>query len=154
MKKSVKDFINVTLTGTAWKMDLFDPENESLVIGDEFKHYRGLMEIPDRGSVQIRDRHNGNILGQMFFKGTYKSTDGKKRYVIHSITRGDITRHVQQIDWMEYLEPIVEDFKDGSDHLTSSDVDWLMVVLRAKIDFNQGLISKVEYDMIINDTEN
>lgn len=154
MRKSVKDFINVTLTETASDLGIIDPKGEKLIIEDVFKQYGGLKDIPKSSMVRIKDKTNGITLGHLYFNGMYKSTDGRKRYVIHSITRGDKTVYVRTVDWMDYLQPIVEDFKDGADHLTSSDIDWLMVVLRAKIDYSQGLISKDEYAMIINDTEN
>ena len=59
----------------------------------------------------------------------------------------------EPVDYIEYLKPIIEDVKDGStEPLTSDDVDFIMKVCRAKIEYHEGLISKEEYLTIINDT--
>ena len=57
-------------------------------------------------------------------------------------------------DWYVHLQPIVKDFLDGEPELTEEDVDWLMPILRAKIEFYNGLITQEEYDTIINNTDN
>jgi len=56
-------------------------------------------------------------------------------------------------DWLEYLLPIVNDFKDGKESLTGEDVDWLMTTLRCKIEYNEGLITKDEYELVMNDLD-
>ena len=56
-------------------------------------------------------------------------------------------------DYIEYLEPIIEDVKDGKEKLTKEDVDYLMGIIRAKIEFHEDLITEDEYITIIHNTD-
>lgn len=46
------------------------------------------------------------------------------------------------------------DLLDGEPTLSKEDVDWVMPILRAKIEYHNGLISEVEYNEILNDSDN
>ena len=58
-------------------------------------------------------------------------------------------------DWIEYLKPIINDYLDTceGDKMSQTDVDWLITILRAKIEYSQGLVSSDEYLRIINNIE-
>jgi hypothetical protein len=49
-------------------------------------------------------------------------------------------------DYLLYLDPIIEDVLDGDEEpLTQKSIDDLMKVIRAKVEFHQGLIKEEEY---------
>lgn len=53
-------------------------------------------------------------------------------------------------DYIEYLQPIIEDVKDNKKtNLTKNDVDYIINIIRAKIEFHENLISLDEYEKII-----
>ena len=55
------------------------------------------------------------------------------------------------VDWIEFLTPIIDDVKDGEKkNLTKVDVDFIMAICRAKIEFKEGLINEEIYNNIIN----
>ena len=54
------------------------------------------------------------------------------------------------VDYIEYLKPIIDDLKDGEPKLTQDDVDGLMKVIRAKVEFHEGLICEEKYKTAIN----
>ena len=58
-------------------------------------------------------------------------------------------------DWIEYLKPIINDYLDTceGDKMSQTDADWLITILRAKIEYSQGLVSSDEYLRIINNIE-
>lgn len=58
-------------------------------------------------------------------------------------------------DWIEYLKPIINDYLDTceGDKMSQTDVDWLITILRTKIEYSQGLVSSDEYLRIINNIE-
>ena len=58
----------------------------------------------------------------------------------------------KQVDYIEHLKPIIEDVKDGEDKLCQEDVDFIMTIIRAKIEFSEGLITESEYTDIMNNT--
>jgi len=52
--------------------------------------------------------------------------------------------------WIEQLQPIIDEFKDGSDEpLDGDDVDNLVEIIRAKINLNEGNLTQEEYDKIL-----
>ena len=54
-------------------------------------------------------------------------------------------------NWIEYLKPILKDYKDGDKQpLTLEDVDELVNTLKAKINLNEGNISEKQYDSILD----
>ena len=54
-------------------------------------------------------------------------------------------------NWMEHLRPIIKDYKDGSIRpLTSQEVERLTLIIRLKIDLEEGNISKNDLEIAIN----
>ena len=54
-------------------------------------------------------------------------------------------------NWMEQLRPIIKDYKDGSHKsLTSQEVERLALIIRLKIDLEEGNISKKDLEIAIN----
>ena len=54
-------------------------------------------------------------------------------------------------NWMEQLRPIIKDYKDGSHKsLTSQEVERLTLIIRLKIDLEEGNISKKDLEIAIN----
>lgn len=54
-------------------------------------------------------------------------------------------------NWMEHLRPIIKDYKDGSfKSLTPQEVEKLTLIIRLKIDLEEGNISKKDLEMVIN----
>lgn len=49
------------------------------------------------------------------------------------------------VDYIEYLQPIIDDVSDG-EPLTDNCIDGILRVIRAKIEFQQGMIGKEEYE--------
>jgi len=58
---------------------------------------------------------------------------------------------LQKNDWLNYLKPIIADFKDGEDKMSEEDINWLANIIKAKIRFNEGLITELDYLIILND---
>ena len=58
---------------------------------------------------------------------------------------------LQKNDWLNYLKPIIADFKDGEDKMSEEDIKWLVNIIKAKIRFNEGLITELDYLIILND---
>ena len=58
---------------------------------------------------------------------------------------------LQKNDWLNYLKPIIADFKDGKDKMSEEDIKWLANIIKAKIRFNEGLITELDYLIILND---
>jgi hypothetical protein len=53
-------------------------------------------------------------------------------------------------NWIEQLQPIIDEFKDGSDEpLDGDEVDSLVKILKAKINLNEGNITEEEYNEIL-----
>ena len=80
--------------------------------------------------------------------------DGDVTYNILKISRDGkevILQPSGQVDYIEYLKPIINDLKDGEDKLFKEDVDYLMPILRAKIELHEGLITREEYDEIMGE---
>lgn len=54
-------------------------------------------------------------------------------------------------NWIEQLEPIILEYKDGNDELLSIDeVDELIHIIKAKINLKEGNITEVEYNTILD----
>jgi hypothetical protein len=57
----------------------------------------------------------------------------------------------EYVDYIDYLKPIIKDVKDGSkEPLTQDDVNFIMSVCRAKIEFHEGLITQEQYETCMN----
>ena len=53
--------------------------------------------------------------------------------------------------WIEQLRPIIKDYKDGGIRpLTSQEVERLTLIIRLKIDLEEGNISKKDLEIAIN----
>tara|TARA_R110001632_G_scaffold1886_3_gene8568 strand:+ start:1982 stop:2200 length:219 start_codon:yes stop_codon:yes gene_type:complete len=63
----------------------------------------------------------------------------------------EIAAELQKNDWLNYLKPIIADFKDGEDKMGEEDIKWLVNIIKAKIRFNEGLITELDYLIILND---
>jgi hypothetical protein len=57
----------------------------------------------------------------------------------------------KQEKWIDYLIPIINDYKDGSDEPLDGDgVDDLCRIIRAKIDLHEGNLTEEEYEAILD----
>lgn len=152
-------FITENLSDTASNAGLLNLKRESLVVKDYHYDIWREADIPEIDSIDIEDSSTGELLGTLEYRARYKhdSEGGYHETIIVEVGRGDVKKWVDveraKGDWMIHLQPIVNDFKDGEESLTSEDVDWLMTTLRCKIEYNEGLISKEKYDTILNDFE-
>tara|TARA_R110000744_G_scaffold180637_1_gene299626 strand:- start:225 stop:440 length:216 start_codon:yes stop_codon:yes gene_type:complete len=63
----------------------------------------------------------------------------------------EVVAKLQKNDWLNYLKPIIDDFKDGEDKMSEEDINWLVNIIKAKIRFNEGLITELDYLIILND---
>ena len=55
-----------------------------------------------------------------------------------------------QNSWIEQLLPIVDEFKDGdTEPLDGDAVDKLMIIIKAKINLQEGNITEKEYNEIL-----
>ena len=53
--------------------------------------------------------------------------------------------------WIEQLRPIIKDFKDGSNEtLTPQEVERLSLIIRLKIDLEEGNITKKDLEDALN----
>lgn len=134
-------------------------DSEDLITPDwayECWDNKDLMEL---GEVTI-ENDEGDIEGKLSYKvHFYAEPDGyggiDLEYREEWIKRGNVKVFcLPTKDYIEYLEPIISDFKDGSgEALTNEDVDFLIGILKAKISFSEGLITQEEYDRQMNSTE-
>lgn len=52
--------------------------------------------------------------------------------------------------WIEQLQPIIDEFKDGNDEpLDGDEVDKLAKIIKAKINLQEGNITEKEYEEIL-----
>ena len=52
--------------------------------------------------------------------------------------------------WIEQLQPIIDEFKDGdSEPLDGDEVDDLVYIIKAKILLHEGNITQKEYDLML-----
>ena len=82
-----------------------------------------------------------------YINGKYKCLNCKNIFTIK-----DMKDNLPIKDYIEYLKPIINDLKDGKNKLTQKDVDYLMIIIKAKIKFYEGLITKDKYERTINNT--
>jgi len=129
---------------------LFDVDQDYLETPEGYYDMWRVSDIPTSGSFELED---GDILS---YEGYYQHDDEFPEFIITSITRNGVTKgfyNRAEGDWISYLQPIVLDMLDGEPKLTKEDVDWLMPILRAKIEFHNGLITEEEYEIILNNTD-
>ena len=54
-------------------------------------------------------------------------------------------------DWITQLQPIIDEFKDGSnDPLNGDDVDELARIIKAKLNLQEGNITQEDYEAILD----
>ena len=55
-------------------------------------------------------------------------------------------------DWIEQLKPIIDEYKDGNDMpLSPDEVERLALIIRFKIDVNQGNVSVEEMQQALDE---
>ena len=55
-------------------------------------------------------------------------------------------------DWLEQLQPIIDEYKDGDDMpLSPDEVERLALIIRFKIDVNQGNVSVEEMQQALDE---
>jgi hypothetical protein len=55
-------------------------------------------------------------------------------------------------DWIEQLQPIIDEYKDGDDMpLSPDEVERLALIIRFKIDVNQGNVSVEEMQQALDE---
>jgi len=151
-------FIQGNLSETASDSGMLDLHKEQLIVPDSYYDIWREQEIPRTKAIKIEDADTGEPLGELTYSGKFIwDEDGYHEFMVESIERDGkkkwVGKEKAKGDWMEQLLPIVNAFKDGEESLTTEDVDWLMTTLRCKIEYNEGLITKEEYDTILNDFE-
>ena len=52
--------------------------------------------------------------------------------------------------WIEMLQPIIDEYKDGGEPLDGDDVDDLCGIIHAKISLQEGNITNAEYERILD----
>ena len=52
--------------------------------------------------------------------------------------------------WIDQLLPIIDEYKDGGEALDGDEVDSLCSIIRAKINLQEGNITEVEYERILD----
>ena len=54
-------------------------------------------------------------------------------------------------NWIEYLLPIIEEYKDGNNEpLDGDEVDTLCDIIKAKINLQEGNITEQEYNKLLD----
>jgi len=150
-------FIN-DLQGKAKKLGILK-SNESLITPDHYYEFWDNKDIPKSSTILIEDSDTGDSCGELSYNGLASYDDGDCEYNIISITRNGMTKNVncdenvRPIDWLVYLQPILDDFLDGEETLTKDDSDYLFSILQAKVDYHYRLINKDEYEEILYNTE-
>ena len=62
-----------------------------------------------------------------------------------------LTESTSDKSWMEQLRPIIKDFKNGNnDPLTPQEVERLSLIIRFKIDLEEGNLNNKEIEGIVN----
>ena len=62
-----------------------------------------------------------------------------------------LTESTSDKSWIEQLRPIIKDFKNGSnDPLTPQEVERLSLIIRFKIDLEEGNLNNKEIEDIVN----
>jgi hypothetical protein len=150
-------FIGEDLAEASRALGLIKPNEELILPSGYYGIYDARDMKPD--TISIRDRDNGDAKGKLSFTGVVRyDEDTGNYYDIKTLKRDDgdeldaVTGH-KVGDWLIHLQPIIDNLKDGEPKLTSTDVDWLMDTLRAKVEFVEGLITEEEYTTILNDME-
>lgn len=135
-------------------LGMYNSEEEYMETPKEFQEISRTKDLPKTGKVFIGDSLDEEV-EYLHFKIEHTVVGGELGYEIVDLKRenNNFTFSKEVVDYIEYLKPILVDFKDGEPKLTQDDVDYLMMVLRAKIEFYEGVISKEEYETLVNKTE-
>jgi len=151
-------FIQGNLSETASDSGMLDLHKEQLIVPDSYYDIWREQEIPRTKAIKIEDADTGEPLGELTYSGKFIwDEDGYHEFMVESIERDGVTKWVSEEtskgDWMQVLMPIINEMKDGEPTLDQESVDWMMTTIRAKVEFQVGLITKEEYELIIWDTE-
>jgi len=140
-------FITEKLTDLAIKHKLINSDYERLDVSEEYYFdINKVKQLPKVGSIPIEGNQNDTL------NFVIKILD-KDEYKILEISRGTkkISLSTKQVDYIEYLKPILEDLKDGEDSLSEEDIDdYLIPILTAKIKLYEGIINQEQHDIIMN----
>ena len=64
--------------------------------------------------------------------------------------RGQTKKNKDMNNWIEYLLPIIEEYKDGNNEpLDGDEVDNLLKIIGAKINLQEGNITEQEYNELL-----
>jgi hypothetical protein len=152
-------FIQGNLSETASDSGMVDLKKEKLIVKDYHYDIWRESDIPEMDSIQIEDCDSGELLGTLEYKARYihDAEDGFHETEVIELARDGktVNLEVAKGDWIDQLNPIINDYLGTCEGETMSqeDSDWLMTTLRAKVEFNQGLITKDEYELIMNDLD-
>jgi hypothetical protein len=140
------------LQDEALSLGLFDVDVDHIEVPVGYYNMWSDSDIPESDEIELGD---GTFLS---FTGYYEYDDEFSLYVITSVTRDNVTKQAlndkrAKGDWIHQLQPIVLDLLDGEPKLVADDVEWLMPILKAKIEYYNGLIGKAEYETILHNTE-
>jgi len=150
-------FIQENLQEETKKLGLLGSQ-EQLVVDMGYYDIWSDKDIPLTDTVIIEDTDTGEQLGTLKYTGkvVYNDEEDNAVFLIQTVERNGVVKWSESLpekptgDWLQHLIPIIVDLKDGEPKLSLDDVDWLMPVLRAKIEFHEGLISEEEYIKILN----
>lgn len=150
-------FITETLNDFCSNEGLINYDNETLKVPEGYYEIWSDRMIPTTGTIKIDgsddvieyeiEKVRGEEYGEEFCD-----------IYLSKVTRGDRVLHVNrdgevwsgQVDYIEYLNPIIADVRDGGEKLTQDTVDRLVEIIRAKIEFSQGLITELQLEVVVN----
>ena len=150
-------FITETLSDTLINNDMINYDCEKLIVPKGYYEMWSDRSIPTTDEIKI-DGSDDVVTFEI--EKVYGEEYGEEYCDIYlsKLTRGNKTILINregevwsgQVDFIEYLNPIIADVKDGEEgNLDKSTVDGLMKVIRAKIEFHEGLIDEDEYEIQI-----
>lgn len=137
---------------------MFNPNEEQLITPEGYTGIWREQDIPTEGSAEVDDAVEDIEGITLKWEGVHIWDDDEVRFVITSLERNGVKIPVldpirAKGDWIHQLQPIVLDLLDGEPKLVKEDVEWLMPILKAKIEYFNGLIGKAEYETILHNTE-
>lgn len=157
MSANGENFIN-GLSDIAREKGLLE-ENEELIMPEWAYECWDDTELPETGKVEI-ENDEGEVTGKLKYKIQFiTEPDGYGGvdviYKEEWIERNKVKVSCLPVkDYIEYLEPIILDLKDGATkNLSIEDVDYLMAVLRVKVLRQEKLITEDEYLEQLNSIE-
>jgi hypothetical protein len=151
-------FIDGYLRETAMEVGLFDNEEEHIITPSAYYDIWSDKDIELEGEVEIDDALEGKG-NSLKWRGVLVADEDGTTFELVSLERGGVVIQIlndytrAKGDWIHQLQPIIVDLLDGEPKLVKADVEWLMPILQAKIEFYHGLITREEYETILNNTE-